>query len=216
MQHEIRVVVDHRELKNEVSKELFEMGIVLSPCAMEAGDFQASERVGIERKSLEDFVASLIDGRMFEQAKRLADTYPRPVLLLEGEGDIYTIRKVHENAIHGAIASLIIDYRIPVFRTKDPKETAKFIAAMAKREQIDLGKENKPRGDKQSFSVKEWQEFIVAGLPGVGGVLGKGLLKRFKSVKGVVNASAEELTEVEKIGKKKAERIKEILEAGYD
>ena len=216
MEKELTVIVDHRELKSEVSKELFELGIRLSPAAMGAGDFQASDRVGIERKTPEDFIASLVDGRLFSQAKKLTDTFQRPVMLIEGEGDLYSIRKVHENAIQGAISSLMIDYRIPIFRTENPKETAKLIIAMAKREQIDLKKEISLRGDKQAFSTKEWQEYLIASLPGVGKILAKNLLKRFKTVKRVVNAKPEELAQAERMGRKKAEQIKEVLEAEYE
>ncbi len=216
MKAELTVIVDHRELKSAVSKELFELGIKLSATAMEAGDYQASERVGIERKTPEDFVTSLIDGRLFSQAKKLDETFQRPVMLIEGEGDIYSIRKVHENAIQGAISSLMIDYRIPIFRTSGARETARLIVAMAKREQIDLKKNIRIRGNKQTFSTKEWQEYIIASLPGVGLVLAKNLLKRFGSVEKVLTAGPEELVNVEKIGRKKAEWIRDVLEAKYD
>jgi len=216
MREELTVIVDHRELKSAVSKELFELEIKLSPEAMEAGDYQASDRVGIERKTPEDFVTSLIDGRLFSQAKKLDETFQRPVMLIEGEEDIYSVRKVHENAIQGAISSLMIDYRIPVFRTSGARETARLIAAMARREQIDLKKDIRIRGDKQTFSTKEWQEYIIASLPGLGLVLAKNLLKRFGSVEKVLTAGPEELVKVEKIGKKKAEWIRDILEAKYD
>ena len=63
--------------------------------------------------------------------------------------------------------------------------------------------------------VGEEEEYVISSLPGVGSVLAKPLLKYFKSVKNVVNAEQKELEEVEGIGKKKAEKIKEIVDREY-
>ena len=59
------------------------------------------------------------------------------------------------------------------------------------------------------------QEYIVSALPGIGAVLAKPLLKHFKSIKSIVNASVDDLKEVEKIGKIKAEEIRRILDTEY-
>jgi len=52
-------------------------------------------------------------------------------------------------------------------------------------------------------------------LPGVGPGLAKPLLREFKSVKNVVNASVDDLKKVEKIGSVKAKRIKEVFDSEY-
>ena len=59
-------------------------------------------------------------------------------------------------------------------------------------------------------------QVIVSSLPGVAGTLSKPLLKKFGSVKNIVNASVDELKEVELIGEKKAKAIKEAAEADYN
>jgi len=59
------------------------------------------------------------------------------------------------------------------------------------------------------------QEYIVSALPGVGGGLAKPLLREFKTVKNIVNASEEELKKVNLIGEKKAKKIKEIVDKEY-
>ena len=55
----------------------------------------------------------------------------------------------------------------------------------------------------------------MGALPGVGPGLSKPLLRHFKSVKNVVNAEKKELEEVEKIGKKKAEKMWDIVNREY-
>ena len=73
-----------------------------------------------------------------------------------------------------------------------------------------------PHGEKKMMSVKEAQEYIVSSLPGVGGTLNKPLLKKFGSVKNIVNASEYQLREVDLIGEKKAKTIREALDSEYE
>ncbi|MFP3279068.1 MAG: helix-hairpin-helix domain-containing protein [Candidatus Micrarchaeota archaeon] len=70
-------------------------------------------------------------------------------------------------------------------------------------------------GTKRAFTNEEWQKLILSSIPGVGPKLAYELLKEFKSIKNVVNASVDELMRVDKIGKKKASRIHEILNFEY-
>ena len=71
-------------------------------------------------------------------------------------------------------------------------------------------------GEKRSSSLKEMQEYVVSSFPGVGSSLTKPLLKHFKSIKNFVNASVDELKEVEKIGEKKAADIKKVIDTEYE
>src|SRR3990172_3370117 len=48
------------------------------------GDYVCGE-IGIERKTLQDFFASLIRKRLFEQLRRLREAYPVALLILEGD-----------------------------------------------------------------------------------------------------------------------------------
>ncbi len=65
------------------------------------------------------------------------------------------------------------------------------------------------------MSLKEWQEYIVASLPGIGATLAKPLLKKFKTVRKIFNAKHERLEKVDKIGPKKAEQIRRVLDEEY-
>lgn len=212
---EVTVVVDYRELKSQVCKELFELGIKLNPQPLEVADFQASERVGIERKTQEDFLQSIIDGRIFSQAIELSNSFSNPIIMLEGSEDIFSIRDIHENSIRGAISSILIDYKIPILRTYDEADTARYIAQIAKREQLELKREVQIRGDKRAFSLREWQEYIVASLPNVGLKLAQNLLRQLGSVQNVFTADEESLKKVEKIGEKKAKDIRKIVTEEY-
>jgi Fanconi anemia group M protein len=207
------IVVDSRELSSTVPRELLEFGVVSKPKMLDIGDYVVSDRVCVERKTAEDFVDSIIDGRLMGQMQRLR-TYPRPCLIIEGAG-LYSKRGVHPNAIRGALASIVLDFGIPTIFTRDERDTAAIIAAMIKRELLEERREIQIRGDKRLSTPKEQQESIVAGLPNVNVVLAKRLLEEFETVRKIFNASQKELEKVQGIGKKTAEEIVNVLKEKY-
>lgn len=211
----VKVIVDHREKGNPVIKELIELGASIHLEKIDNADYLLSSRVGVEFKTSEDFVNSLIDGRLLEQMRGLKRNFERPLVIVEGETDIYSVRNVHPNSIRGMLATIAISYGIPVFFTKNSKESAAFLKVIAKREQDEEGSDFSLHGEKREMSLKEWQEFIIAALPGVGGTLARPLLREFKSVKNIVNASSEDLQKVEKIGPVKAKKIKDVVDGEY-
>ncbi len=212
---EIKIIIDHRELKSPTAKHLFEKDISLDPQQLLVGDFILSNDVVCEKKICRDFTASLLDGRLFTQAVELKRNFNKPLIIIEGHIEELYERNISPNAIKAAMISLIIDYQIPIIFSSDPLDTANILTTIAKREQIDNKKEISLRGSKKAFSLSEQQQFLVEGFPSIGPSLAKNLLKHFKSVKNIVNASVEDLQEVEKVGEKKAEIIKKILESEY-
>ena len=69
------------------------------------------------------------------------------------------------------------------------------------------------RGGYRPKRLKSKQLYILQGLPEIGPKLAKRLLRHFKSVSKVMNASVRTLTEVDGIGKISAERIRKVLDA---
>ena len=65
------------------------------------------------------------------------------------------------------------------------------------------------------MSIQQQQEYIISALPNVGQNLAKELLKKFGSVKNVIGASKEDLKQVENLGEKKADKIKDIVDKEY-
>ncbi len=211
----IKIIVDHREKGSAVIKELIELGAKIHLEKLDNADYLLSSRVGVEFKKTEDFVNSLIDGRLLEQMRGLKKNFERPLVIVEGEQDIYSVRNVHPNSIRGMLATISISYGIPVMFTKNYKESAAFLKIVAKREQEENGNDFSLHGTKREMTLKDWQEYIIAALPGVGSTLARPLLREFKSVKNVINASADELKKVEKVGPVKAKKIKEIADSEY-
>lgn len=210
------VLVDSREMRARVIKELEASGAGIEVSTLEVGDYVVSDRVCIERKTAEDFLSTLFDpGRgLFEQIINLKREYLRPVLIIEGEG-LYTKRRINPAVIHGVIASITIDYGMPVLFTKDEAETAAYIYTMARREQVDRKRSVSDHARKAGHTLPERQEYLVSAISEVGPVIAKNLLRHFGSVKAIADAPAEELVKVERVGPKTAARIREIMDAEY-
>ncbi|MGB5100001.1 MAG: DEAD/DEAH box helicase [Methanothrix sp.] len=207
-----KIFVDFRE--REMAKLLESLGLEVTVKNLEVGDYVISDRVAIERKTAPDFVASIIDPQrnLFRQIADLARTYERPVLILEGR-DLYATQ-MSAGSIRGAMISVAVDYGVPIIPTEDRDETAAVIAHLARREMRE-GHEPKVHGHKTARTLKEQQEYLISAISSVGPTVAKNLLKHFGSVEKIMTATLEELQEVELVGPKIAERIRELVGGDY-
>lgn len=209
------VFADHREASSEVAEFLRRKGAEVREIMLDIGDYLISERVVIERKTAGDFLASLIDGRLFNQLANML-SYEKPLLIIEGTPrELFFMRNINTNALIGALTSIALDFKVPIIFSESKAQTAEYIYIIAKRIQQKAGKEISLR-KKPALALREWQQFIVESLPLVGPKTAKMLLKKFGSVRGVFNASAKELESLPNIGPKKAKKIIKIIEAKYN
>lgn len=207
------VYADSREGNSKVIRHLTEMEIDVKVQSMAVADYQVSDEVAIERKTAKDFVESLIDKRLFKQARELSEEFKCPLMILEGD-DLYA-GMVNPNAIRGALASIAIDFGISIIPTRNAQDTAAMIKRIAVREQNGERTPIQIRTDKKPVSLLEQQLFIVESLPNIGPVNAKNLLEHFGSVANILNASESELQEVEGIGLKTAQNIRHVLDSKY-
>jgi len=212
----VTVFVDHRE-NNMVPAYIKELGAEVILKQLEVADFICSERVAVEKKTVSDFVGSIANQRIFKQAGELSDSFERPLFLVEGNPEMmFFERNMHPNVIRGVLSSIAIDYKIPIIWTANPKETANMIYWIAKREQLLEKKELQIRAKTKQASIKDQQEFLVAGLPSISNVLSRRLLEHFGSIKKVFSAKPEKLMKVEGIGEEKAKKIWDLLHKEYE
>ena len=206
------IFVDSRE--REMAKLLEALGLEVTVRNLEVGDYVVSDRVAIERKTAQDFVSSIIDPErnLFRQIADLARTYDRPVLILEGR-ELYTTQ-MNAASIQGALASVAVDYGVPIIPTDDQDETAKVIALLVRRETQE-GREPKVHGHKTARTLKEQQEYLISSIPSIGPTVARNLLKHFGSVERIMMASAEELQDAPLVGPKIAQRIRELVGGEY-
>lgn len=207
------VFADTREGNSKVIRHLSEMEIDVKVQAMAVGDYQVSDEVVIERKTAKDFVDSIVDKRLFKQARSLMEEFKRPLIILEGD-DLYN-SMINPNAIRGSIASIALDFGISIIPTRNAQDTAAMIKRIAIREQSGEKTPIQIRTDKKPVNLWEQQLFIIESLPNIGPVNAKNLLEHFGTVANIINASESQLQEVEGIGKKTAANIRKVVDSKY-
>ncbi len=213
----ITIFVDPRETKSGVTRFLEKAGVDLKLQNLGIGDYVVSDRVCIERKSTIDFLDSLINKQrnLLEQILRMKKEYEKPVLVIEGDS-LYGRRNVHPNVVRAVMATIAVDFSVPIIQTRDEADTASLIYVIARREQIPNKTEINPHGKKPSASLKEQQEYLISALSNIGIVTTRNLLRRFKTIERILTASKEELMEVEHVGEKTAEHIRAVLSTEYE
>lgn len=214
----VEVVADQRELDAAIARDLSkrdDLHVRLETLAV--GDYVLSDRVVVERKTVRDFLETLVGDRsLFDQIGDMRAHYARPVLIIEGGESLYEERNIHPNAIRGALASLAVDFDASVLWTEDERDTAELLAVIARREQESQAREARVHGEKTAKTLAEQQEYVVSSVAEVGPVTARALLEAFGSVEAVMSAPAEALVEVEGVGEVTAERIREVVATDYD
>ena len=207
-----RIIYDYREGKTKIPEILKNLGCKVEERNLEIGDYLTEGNVCIERKTFQDFVSSIVDGRLFSQARELKEKYGKSIIVIEGS-EYYG--NVNINAVYGAIASIALDYAIPLVFLRNQAEVARFLFILAKREEKSGKKEKIQLHRKKPKSIKEMQEYLVASFPGISAGLAKELLKKFGAPLRIFNASKAELLKVSGLGEKKIKILKDILETKY-
>jgi len=210
------ILCDHREKGNLVLKELFEMDCTVRLSQLKCADYVLGGEVGVELKKVPDFVNSLVDGRLLKQVGELRREFAKSVVIVEGQEDIYSVRRVHANAIRGALASIGLGFGVPVLYTRDEKDTAELLLLMAKRSQSGGGSKVLHTDKTAGGSISNSQEYLISALPKVGPKMARGLLVHFGSVQGVINASEKDLLEVDGVGKTIASAIAGLVSSKYE
>jgi len=206
----LSIIADTREKSSPIIKHLINNNVKVETKTLAAADYIINENIGVEFKTKEDFVKSIIDRRLLTQVINLKNNFINPLIILQGDEDIYSLRRIHPNSIRGMLTTINLVYGVPIIYTKNPKDTAEFLINLLKK---DGDKKSSYLLDKKPTTTRELQETIISSLPGVGSSTAKILLSKYKSIKEIVNAK--DLEETEGIGKKRAEEIKRILDETY-
>ncbi len=78
-----RVIVDMREFRSELPSLLHKRGIHIEPCTLEVGDYVLTPQMCVERKSINDLIESLANGRLYNQCNQMTRSYKIPMLMIE-------------------------------------------------------------------------------------------------------------------------------------
>lgn len=206
-----KIVADYREKNSLVIANIISLGIGIEFRELKVADYIVGN-VAVERKTVSDFISSMINRRLLNQLENLKQ-YEKRLLIIEGmeERELYNDDNgngINANAIRGFLLSIALRHNIPVIFTKNSEDTAKyFLVILNKKERV-----ISMHAKRKSLNRKEQLQFIIESFPGIGPKTSKKLLEKFGTIKGIMNASENELKEC--IGKK-AETLIELISKSY-
>ena len=184
----------------------------------------------IERKSVSDLEASILDGRYREQRSRLmayaTEKKAHPVYIIEGGIDNRIYSRLKKPAIMKHLTRLALRYHIAVFQTSCLKETAELCSLFAEQVAADPTTFEQPaqmtyietRGNTRQGNTDDPKVFAASVLMCCRGISASGaqaILEAFGGLPQVWAATKEELASVQvgkqKFGAVKANRLYSLL-----
>ncbi|MGB9827503.1 MAG: ERCC4 domain-containing protein [Thermosphaera sp.] len=214
----VDVIIDSKEDSKhpDAKKKLLSAGLKVAVLNLPAGDFLLlsppdKQSILVERKTVDDFANSIRDNRIWEQAKLLknaaAQDGHKPLIILEGcIEDLARYRGWKPQSLLRILDTLILEFEIPVLNTPGFEETVQWIVLKAKSLGETGGKKVfRMKVEKKPLSINERILYVAESLAGP--ATARKLLRSFKTLKNLANASISELLRVEGVGEKRAEEI---------
>ena len=204
-----RIVVDERERKSGIPNLLKSIGMNIEMKTLPIGDYIVAPETIVERKSIRDLMASVFDGRLFDQCSRLKEHFENPIVLMEGNVD--EIEEITENPLmfYGAISTIVVDFKIPIIPTPSAMHTAKLLLSLCSRKDAPKGPYLKKI--KKSSDLEKQQLSVLCSLPGIGEKFAVRMLTKFGTPLKVFSATTAELAKIEGLGEARAKKIKKTL-----
>ena len=184
MVENLRICVDSNEAssRRDIVNYFRLSGFDVEVRRLDVCDYVVSDRCGVERKDVSDFLGSMKDGRLFSQAGGMAEVYEKPILILEGRiSRAFRRSRMRPSSVYGALSSLALDYGLSIIPTEDPEATSVLLHRLAYREQVEDERPVQLRSVKREMPLHRQQIFLLSGLPQIGTTLAEELLRRFDS-----------------------------------
>jgi len=215
-------------LLNDVTVKALPVGDIL--IGVKEDGVMAEGGIVIERKSIRDLEASILDGRYREQRGRILafceENKTQPMYILEGSLSSSTGR-LQKSALMKFIQRLVLHYQIPVIQTASIHETAELLQTMMEQwkedptrlkqttERIKMTDGIHIQKKANSADPKQFAVACLAQCPGVSVKMAEALIAHFGSLQAVIAAPVKEIEQV-KIGARKvgpivSKRLSEIL-----
>ncbi len=174
---------------------------------LSTGDICVGDAIAIERKNPQDFVASIGDGRLKQQAVEMREHYAKPFILVSGTLED-VINAAHGDAarIVGVSASLCARYGVPTIFAGD--RFAEFASKLV--EKGTDGKAIDYSPVRRGATSAETQHAMLSMLPGVGPKRAKALLNHYGGALIALNA-IDSWDIVNGVGKGTRDRVKVAL-----
>ena len=222
----MELIIDNREK----IIDLFEKKDYVKCENLTVGDYHikldGNTIVIIERKTINDLANSIVDGRYREQKKRLLDNFPKHQIIYILEGDIETdnlsnkYNRITIDTIYSSIINLYHRDNINLFKSKNSRETVKFIETIMFKISKDNGKflkknvlDNalfnnlKKGGCKKNIDSNLVYKLQLSCIPNISNKIAEIIIEKYSTMTELINNFS---------GKTEDDRIKIISDIKYE
>ena len=217
------IVVDTRE-PDIIYKYLAKRNVPVKRQDIDFTDYLIMHKeyvIPVERKTAPDFVQSIIDRRIFNQAYILSTLFPVSYIVVEGSiSEALFEHKFREEAYIGALVSLALKRspygqrgHISVINVETEIHTAMFLYYLHNKvveEDFDRLPRLNIRG-KRIIDKKGVMIAMLQAIPGIGEEKARRIAEKFNSVKDIIEAPITKIASIEGISLSLAKKIKEYL-----
>jgi len=209
----VKIIVDSRETRSNTARNLSKFpGVCVETEELSSGDYILASGVACERKSADDLIASIMDGRIFDQIARMKIEYEKVIVMIEG--DPYRTRsQITPEAIDGALSWIALLSDVNTIFSPTLDATPRILWRLSLHATHGLGYEIPLRHAKPK-APSVLAQYLVEGLPSVGPTTAQNLLSYFKTPLNVFDASIADLQKVKGIAAKTANTIYNSLRVG--
>jgi len=203
----LKVFLDRRETRDPRILWLLKRYAEVEVTELPLGDIATTHCI-VERKSFSDYVSSLVDGRLFDQARRMFDSGKASFIVVHDHYEV--TRGVTDKQIFGSMAALVVENGVPILWV--PPVDKALYCAVKLCEKVEQGKLLKPRHlrkpkrSKAPWCVRKLSQFLE-----VPEKVAARLLAKYGSVSEIAKADLNDLRSIEGIGYLRATRIQTLL-----
>jgi len=174
------IIADIHEKNSLVLAELKSSSqIKLEIKSLKIADYLIAQ-TAIERKTVSDFISSMINKRLIQQLKQM-QKYSQKILIIEG--NLQEVLEQDTNiskALRSFILSIITYHQTPIIQTTSHQDTAKYLITLAKQQL----KTKSPISlhSKIPKTIKEQKQYILESFPNIGPKTAQKLLNKFQTI----------------------------------
>jgi len=211
------IIVDTREASAapKIVKGLREQGVEVVMKALPKGDYVLSDLCAVERKTVHDFVYTLMRRHLFDQLFKLKEVYTKPFILIEGYMPIvYKFSRIQPSSVWGAMFALA-KQDVALIHTTSYKETVDFLYTAAKQEQIVEKRIPVVHPLKKTGTLADAQLFSMASLPNIGREKALSILNAYQTPMNALLNTERWAESIHGLGPKITEKVEQVLHKPY-
>ncbi|CAG0986001.1 hypothetical protein METP2_02277 [Methanosarcinales archaeon] len=132
-----KIVVDSKEKDSGVVKALENQDLEIEIATLESGDYIVNRRIAFKRLTINDILKSIFKGEKLSSAiGNMANSYARPILIIEGEDPFFPGRPVNLSFIQSFLKTIAFSFGVSTLFTLNEAQTAEVISSIARAEHL--------------------------------------------------------------------------------